>query len=629
MLHTASPRSLTLPNTAAFDRQSSDDVSNVPVLPDESLVPASSVNRRQEFAQKSMELTELPQEPQTLHAASGERVRISSNSVMPYPTSPTCMTMDVASKAETNVNLDANLDVQSLHSNEEPPRSMLDNIVLLTVVLGILCFAAFQIAQCAAAYADPISTSNLENVPRVFPGVMICPYSKNWPYTSFGCNSPDGLTPLWAPDATLAIDWWGNQPKCSYSTTDDLAFLASIDEVSESKRSRCPNFMGKKSANIGGAKGGSSMVFFGTINATAAATNDRCSLTSFARTAVVKNSAKSLNCTAAGCYTGLDSFTPPKVQCLVYDPSVFDEEAKKFGLDPKCNPMREVSANSLDTFLFRVSLGGKSEDGPDFGKGYQYSGLRCSNHASKLKITLHDLQSQIDDPVNNIRNVSLFGNAVAFVYDSTKGIPNDVNFDDIVAFTSEGAASTEKDGHILGFTVLRYLGSGQIAPYSPRQTTEPPVRVQSSLRMDTRFTNAVLGDTTTTSTLSATILPATSNPYRIPGIPILMSFSTSYTLVTKSVVSLSILTTISIIVSTAGTLWGSQQKIKDGALLVSAKVIQFYRDKGAQQKIKDGILLVPAKLKHGILLVAAKLKIGILLVAAKLKHLFANPATSE
>jgi hypothetical protein len=626
---------LTLPNTAAFDQQSSDGVSNVPVLPGELLVPTVSVNRRQEFVQKSMESTESPQEPPPLHAASGERVRISSNSVMPHPTSPTCMTKDVASKAETNVNLDANLDVQSLHSNEEPPRSMLDNIVLLTVALGILCFAAFQIVQCAAAYGDPISTSNLENVPRVAPGVMICPYSKNWAHTSFGCNSPDGLTPLWAPDATLSIDWWGNGPKCfvqsnSYSTTDDMAFLASLDEVSVSKRSSCPNFVGK--ASIGGTTGGSPIVFFGMINTTSAAANDRCSLVSFARTAVVKNSAKSLNCTAAGCYTGPDSFTPPKVQCLVYDPSVFDEEAKKFGINPKCNPMREVSANSLDSFMFRVPLGGRSEDPPDFGKGYEFSGLRCSNHASKLKITLHDLQRQIDggwEALNNLRNVSLVGNAVAVFYDSTKGIPKDLNFDDIVAFTSEGAASSEKGGHVLGFTVLRYMGVGEIAPHLPRQTTQPPVRVQSSLRMDTRFTNAVLGETATTSTLSSTILPATSNPYRIPGIPILMSFSTSYTVVTKSVVSLSILTTISIIVSTAGTLWGSQQKIKDGALLVSAKVVQFYRDKGAQQKLKEGILLVPAKLKNGFLLVAAKLKNGFLLVAAKLKQLFAKPATSE
>jgi hypothetical protein len=636
MLPAASPRSLALPNSAAHDRQSSDDASNVPVLPDELVVPAVSANRRHEFVQKSMILTELPQQPPTLHASSGDRVRLSSNSVMPYPTSPACMIMDVASKAETPANPEANIDVQSLqNSKEEPPRSLLDKLVLLTVVLGIVSFAAFQIIQCATAYAEPIFTSSLQSVPRVAPGVMICPYAKNWAGESFGCNSPQGLTPLWAPNAILSIDWWGNMPKCfvnskSYSTTYDIAFLASLDQVSASKRSSCANFLKKDHPLV--SSGGSPVLFFGLLNETSATGgNDQmCAFVSFARTVVVKNSAKSLNCTAAGCTTSRDSFTPPNVQCLVYDPSVFDDEAKKFGLDPKCNPMREVSANSLDSFMFRAALGGSTFDGPDAGKGYEFSGLRCSNQASKLKITLHDLQRQLDGGwasisasmqalgFSDMRNLSLFGNSVAVVYDSTKGIPNDLNFDDITAFSSEGAASSEKDGHILGFSVLRYLGAAEIHPYDLKQHKLPPIRVQSSLRMETRFTNAVLGRTKTTSTLSATILPSTFNPYRIPDMPMLMSFSTSDTVVGNAVISLSILTTISIIVSTAATLWGSQQKIKDGVRLVSAKVMQFYRDKDAQQKIKDEIILVVAKVKHGILL-----------VVAKVKQLFAKPAASE
>jgi hypothetical protein len=134
----------------------------------------------------------------------------------------------------------------------------------------------------------------------------------------------------------------------------------------------------------------------------------------------------------------------------------------------------------------------------------------------------------------------------------------------------------------LGFTILAYLDLEDTDPYNPKQRTLPPVRVQSSLRIETRFTNAVLNRSATTSTLSATFLPATTSPYRIPGIALIMSFSTSLTEVSKSVISLTILTAIGAIISTAHALWEQQGKIKIAARMVAAKVMQFYRDKDGQ-----------------------------------------------
>jgi hypothetical protein len=372
----------------------------------------------------------------------------------------------------------------------------------------------------------------------------------------------------------------------SYGTTDEAAFLASLEEASTSKRSACPNFVDPDTiAKVAGRRGGSPAVIFGIINKAAFAANASCAFISFARTVIVKNSAKSLKCTAAGCATGPDSFTPPKVQCLVYDPSFFDDEAKKFDMDPKCNPMREVSANSLDSFLFRAPLGVTSSD-PDLGKGYEFRGLRCLNRASQLKLTLHDVQRHIDSGragmANNLSNLYLFGNAVAVVYDSARGVPSDLNFDDITAWTSEGVISSEKEGHILGFTILTYLDLEHTDPYNPKQHTAPPIRVQSSLRMDTRFTNVVLERTTTTSTLSATFSPATNSPYRIPGIALLMSFSTSHTVVSNPAVSLTILTAIGAIFGVASGLLESQEYIKVIARLVAAKAMHFYRGKCGQ-----------------------------------------------
>ena len=50
-----------------------------------------------------------------------------------------------------------------------------------------------------------------------------------------------------------------------------------------------------------------------------------------------------------------------------------------------------------------------------------------------------------------------------------------------------------------------------------------------------------------------------------------IAYTSSSTVVTTQVISLSILTTISIILSTAATLWGSQDKIKAGIALVKEK----------------------------------------------------------
>jgi hypothetical protein len=56
-------------------------------------------------------------------------------------------------------------------------------------------------------------------------------------------------------------------------------------------------------------------------------------------------------------------------------------------------------------------------------------------------------------------------------------------------------------------------------------------------------------------------------------------FFSSLSTVTTQYVSISVLTTISIIVSTAATLWGSQEKIKDGIVLVKTKVEEYLTKK--------------------------------------------------
>ena len=77
---------------------------------------------------------------------------------------------------------------------------------------------------------------------------------------------------------------------------------------------------------------------------------------------------------------------------------------------------------------------------------------------------------------------------------------------------------------------------------------------------------------------STTTQPSTKKSYCLPssgpacGSDVRMAFTSSSTVVTTQIISLSILTTISIILSTAATLWGSQDKIKAGIALLKAKL---------------------------------------------------------
>ncbi len=58
---------------------------------------------------------------------------------------------------------------------------------------------------------------------------------------------------------------------------------------------------------------------------------------------------------------------------MVYDPNFFEEQAKKYGIDPKCNPMREVIPSSLESVQMTF---GKFGMGPKSRKtGYSYNGL--------------------------------------------------------------------------------------------------------------------------------------------------------------------------------------------------------------------------------------------------------------
>jgi hypothetical protein len=495
--------------------------------------------------------------------------------------------------------LELQVDEQSLLAQTEAQKYRLEKIVLVLVVIGILAFAIFQIIQCVAAYAQPISTSNLENRTRVLPGLMICPFAGT-EFGGFQCSPAPSpykyieadYRALWAPDATLSFDFRNareraRNPSCiinskSYDSTDVFALLSIVDPLSLAKRSKCPNAYPLEQFK---QYGGSPPLLFGAIDLEVMKQQQdddrrqtKCSAGSSARRVTVKNTAKSLICSSEGC-SSRQSQTPPNVQCLVFDASFFDEDSKGTpGADPNCNPMREVHANAVDAFQIPFNV----RDGT-----WEYSGLRCPKLSPpQLKLSVDDFALQLgsfDDGVyspGNTNNMTLFGNFVALAYDSEKGVPKDIDFDDVTSPFSNGAISSSQENHILASTILTHVE--RLERTVPPRSTPPyltqrvvPVTLQASIAVQTRYTNAAKGDLSnpiTTTTPSAVFVPLINNPFRIDKNIILMSFSTVLTTVTREVVTLSILTTISIIVSTASALWGAQEKIKDGILMVAAKV---------------------------------------------------------
>lgn len=526
--------------------------------------PNSTASSQQSTAGRNVELQELPKEPlQSVDAAK----------------------------------LELQVDEHSLLAQTEAKKNLVDKSVLLLVVVGILAFAIFQIIQCVGAYARPISTSNLESRNRTLPGLMICPFASTefrfrcavtFPYIEADHSA------LWAPDATLSFDFRiarerARNPSCtinskSYDSSDVNALLSIVDPLSLVKRSKCPNAYPLEQFKY---YGGSPPLLFGALDLEVMKQNrdedrrqTKCSEGSSARRVTVKNTAKSLICSSEGCSSS-QSPTPPNVQCLVFDASFFDEDSKGTpGADPICNPMREVHANTVDAFQIPFTV----RDGT-----WEYSGLRCPKLSPpQLKLSVDDFALQVGSFLNgvddyipgNFNNMTLFGNFVALAYDSEKGVPKDIDFDDVTSQFSNGAISSSQENHILASTILTHVE--RLEQTVPPRSTPPyltqrvsPVTLQASIAVQTRYTNAAKGDlseTITTTTPSAVFVPLINNPFRINKNIILMSFSTVLTTVTREVVTLSILTTISIIVSTASALWGSQEKIKDGILMVAAKV---------------------------------------------------------
>jgi hypothetical protein len=446
--------------------------------------------------------------------------------------------------------------------------SNVDKLVMAVVVVGIIVFTSFQISESVAAHENPATKSTVEVVPRKYPGLMICPFSRD-----IGGNT--GVCPKWSPDALLEFEPGG--------TAESGLLNSNLHPESQRTPTRCPdNHFATIIADRGDA------LIFGNFP----------KRIPFFQKVTVKNSAKpTLKCETLGssptsvCKNSQDtvtfpylcpSFTPPNVQCTVYDPNYFDTQAKVYGMDPICNPMKEAVGNTLDylSISLLIDLDPRDTARRSNTVGYKYSGLIPQPNIREfdppvfksLPTTLFATPSElnIQKGFKNNANLSLFAGVVAVLYDPSKGIPTALNFDKV----QQGSMSE----NILSSSILLYTdcsdgGLDKICP----QAKMPPIDILLTNQVDWFFSNkipqrlenkTIYSTTTQTSTKKLYCLSG-SSPTCVPDMRI--AYTSSSTVVTTQIISLSILTTISIIVSTAATLWGAQDKIKAGIALVKEK----------------------------------------------------------
>jgi hypothetical protein len=503
-------------------------------------------------------------------------------------------------------------ELADVEAKPVPPKTTLEWIVMAIVIAGIVTFAAFQISESVRAHQNPSSTSSVRNVSRLFPGLMICPFS----YDNIR-QYPVNACPKWSPQATLSFENSNDEPYRFTNTNLDP----------ESKRSECPNLL--QNLNPRSSYSGLWLqtnnvqpLFQATVKNRGVRKLPICKDPDG-----MKNQILTTFCRQNGIPDTCDGWTPPNVKCVVMDPVLIDAEISKqanpnpyFPKKTECNPMKETKANTLDSLRIDNANNFATQNDGTGGRAasfFSYKGLEkfwfvpesfvckdsdypgyspcpikrpnIDNVPSEGKMSTYDLlqlvksSTSLNPPRNSAYDpiFSLYGGLVAVFYDASKGIPEELDF--------ERAQDNAMSGNILGSTVLLSTDCGDNNAFPDlcqTLTIRQPQTVTVTTHVDELLINAFRNQTRIATNMAISIEnsvirnPApkvqtgTSQTFQLE-----MRFSSSMSTVTTQYVSLSVLTTISIILSTAATLWGSQEKIRDGIVLVKTKVEEYLTKK--------------------------------------------------
>lgn len=490
------------------------------------------------------------------------------------------------------------------------PMTTVDKIIMVCIVVAIIVFAAYQISESINAHKNPASETATERTPRVFPAVMLCPFSHdtvNQPRIKGESGAPSAC-PLWSPQAVLSFRLRkqsqggpGGSGFGAYNTNADV-------ESNRRERSICPNIPPKGPVE-------DFSIHFSSSSADFADPYEDVQFVNVKNTAPpqdfvsceenwisppggdkkVCNSTQMLlpDYERVPCWPPCNwtlirednvplfcnSFTPPTVQCMVIDPLIFEKKARS-GFNSRCNPMREVRANSIDSFRVRLPYGRLH---------YTYSGLERVSYYNKEKLSFSKDRFKANylqkwpssfqsfafpevlsgpEPTNSGNNLtdSIFGGLLAVFYDPFRGPPEGLDFD-------RSRRNELTTGSVLGSTVLHKFDCSVPTQFSSTIKCAHAISPAVAVSVTTRLERIIDQESASRPLLNKTQYQITIQPAAVDTAgstvnnreyDLSMSFVSETSVVTTQVVTLTVLTTVSIILSTAATLWGSQQKIKSG-----------------------------------------------------------------
>jgi hypothetical protein len=439
-------------------------------------------------------------------------------------------------------------------------RITLETVVIALIVCAIIVFTSFQISESVTAHKEPSTKVSILEKARLFPGMLICPYGRNRLAVFNGVErqgddyDPNPFCPQWTDDAFMSFEFGASSnPYLSYkNVTPDFVNFNTVGTQKQPLQ-----YLG-------------SATRYATIK-------NKPVLQKIARDKCFQRNPgepqRSQSCSEVLC----DSWAPPNVRCIVYDPFEFD---KSENADSTLNPMRETTANGIDS----LSLVGAEYDLDTTSyfptQGFRYSGLIkqpafspvLGDVPSNKFISLFDYRERLREKIlanQRILETSLFSGVMLVFYNPFNGIPKELDF----------TAAPEIFGSDV-FTV-GLLKSGRDMTKAPPEhfdvRKEDPRAVSVSVHFHQAYSDAVrgtYGEPKASYSFSSTpILKETFEKMGTRGDqPDLdIKFTSAVSTFTQDVVSLSVLTSISIILTTSATMWGSQEKIKEFILFCIAK----------------------------------------------------------
>ena len=434
---------------------------------------------------------------------------------------------------------------------QAPPMTKIDKILMAFVIAAIIVVIVFQSVDYTQGQANPvINIDSNVTTPRKFPGILVCPFSlmQNW------ASEMGGECPLWQRDAVLSFDAAFN---AGYSPQFMTLANSNVDAGSKRQdKNVCPDNNGLFTTNT---KREAGFLFFekSMVNGGLFTADSQTY-----RKVLIQNTSPPKIRQGNVC----NSWTPPNVECWMFDP-------RHFKYDSKCNPMSEVRANSQDSLLLNFPK--------PSGYAFQYTGLTPQPESTFFrnvpeKLSLWGSQLNTMTAKSNYET-SIFGGVVAVLYDASKSPPTSLNFDgaltNFLIISSTDTNSTGTNGAVvvdnamasMVLTSTACFANGKVDDTDQQciQRRTDPLLAVVTQEFDF-FLNKDVSTKQSVSISKSSIDQLRFSRYNLDefGADVSIMFSSSVSVGRYQVSKVSLLTTLSIIVSTAATLWGSQEKIK-------------------------------------------------------------------